>query len=180
MANLDGDLTIYPLDKSNPNHHLQVTTNKDKSDKHGEVFTPLWLVDEMLEQTEFESGSSTLDLCSGYGQFTIRMLRKRCETATRFGKKAIEKFLNNTHSFAEFQFSSCYKLLYIFGTEINLFIGDARHLSELDDNASGVMVYHEANKQWISVTDKLKATLFKKYTSTNEEKFCDFLKKIVA
>ena len=39
--------TLIPMPKE---HHLQVSTNKSKSDTFGEVFTPIWLVDSMLER----------------------------------------------------------------------------------------------------------------------------------
>ena len=76
VANLDGDFSLMPMPKE---YHLQVTTNKAKSDTFGEVFTPIWLVDSMLERvSDYDwrnQNKVTLDLCAGYGQFTVRMIR---------------------------------------------------------------------------------------------------------
>ena len=47
VANLDGDLSIMPMPRE---HHLQVTTNQEKSNLFSEVFTPIWVVDEMLQR----------------------------------------------------------------------------------------------------------------------------------
>ena len=47
VAKLKGDFSLMPMPKEN---HLQVVTNKEKSDTFGEVFTPIWLVDEMLQR----------------------------------------------------------------------------------------------------------------------------------
>jgi hypothetical protein len=63
VANLDGDFSLMPMPKE---YHLQVTTNKEKSDTFGEVFTPIWLVDSMLERvSDYDwrnSNKTTLDL----------------------------------------------------------------------------------------------------------------------
>ena len=122
VTKLTGDLSVFPLTKET---HLQVKTDKDKSDEFGEVFTPLWLVDEMLGRvSDFDwklKKKTTMDLCAGYGQFTIRMLRKKYSLLGEdFNFK---QFKNTTHYFNEFQLSSSFKLLHIFGRAINLFIG---------------------------------------------------------
>lgn len=181
VANLDGDLTIYPLDQNNPDHHLQVKTNKEKSNEHGEVFTPLWLVDKMIGQAQLKTGNkdrATLDLCAGYGQFSIRLMRAKCEAVKSFNKAHIEKFLTETHSFAEFQLSSCYKLLYIFGANINLFIGDARKLTELKDTDKGVLFYDDLGK-WINITTQISQFKFSsEYNEVNENEFTQMVEQL--
>ena len=158
-TNLNIDLSIYPLIKNDEQH--QVITNKEKSDKHGEVFTPLWLVDEMLERYDCweDQEKTTEDLCSGYGQFTIRMLRKKY--AVLGEKFDIDKFLKETHLFSEIQPSSCFRLLYVFGTDIRLLMGDVMQRAKLSDEAeTGICVLVGA--EWQDKTNKIKY-LFKKY-----------------
>ena len=144
VANLDGDFSLMPMPKE---YHLQVTTNKAKSDTFGEVFTPIWLVDSMLERvSDYDwrnQNKVTLDLCAGYGQFTVRMIRKKFDL---MGEKFdVKKFLFNTHYFSELQLSSCYKLLHIYSPNINLFIGDSKELKSLPEDCSGIYYY---NKEW--------------------------------
>ena len=78
VVGIQDDLSIYPLRSKQVSN---IATNKDKSKKHGEVFTPLWLVDGMINQARPKLGQITLDLCSGYGQFTIRHIRKRLSSS---------------------------------------------------------------------------------------------------
>jgi hypothetical protein len=56
----------------------------------------------------------TLDLCAGYGQFTVRMIR--IEEFDLMGEKFdVKEILFNTYIiFSELQLSSCYKLLHIY------------------------------------------------------------------
>lgn len=153
VAGLEGDLSIYPLTEAT---HLQVKTNKEKSNEFGEVFTPLWLVDKMVEQvtTSWTSNKTTLDMCAGYGQFTVRMIRKKYEVCKKNKEKFdLNKFLYETHSFNELQISSCIKLVYIFGDKINLFIGDSRKLVELDEDDKGIMYYSPSQNKWIDISE---------------------------
>jgi hypothetical protein len=189
VAELEGDLGVFPLTKEN---HLQVKTNKEKSDTFGEVFTPLWLVDSMLERiSDYDwrnPDKITMDLCAGYGQFTVRMIRKKFNL---LGKKFdISKFLQSyssdvreqpaTHWFAELQFSSCYKLLYIYSTKINLAIGDAKELVSLPDGARGIMVFNFSTKTWEDKTEEVQNFIGRprKYSSENEQKFVEFMESL--
>lgn len=182
IANLTGDIAMFPLANDN---HLQVNTNKDKSDKFGEVFTPLWLVDEMLQRVSDYDWKNpkkrTLDLCAGYGQFTIRMLRKKFSLlgddfdVYRFLKSYPKDIRTEpaSHSFSELQLSSCYKLLFIFSTRINLFIGDSRQLPSLPDDARGIWYYCEKSKNWVECTEKVTELVGcpSKYSLKREEAF---------
>ena len=112
MTNLNLNLSQYPL---NENCNLQ-KKNKKNSDKYGEVFTPLWLVDQMLSKVSIDEWKrfdlTTHDLCAGYGQMTIRMLRLRYQI---LGENInINDILSKYHLFSEIQLSSCLKLIYIF------------------------------------------------------------------
>jgi hypothetical protein len=189
VAELEGDLSIFPLTREN---HLQVKTDKQKSDTFGEVFTPLWLVDSMLERiSDYDwrnNDKITMDLCAGYGQFTVRMIRKKYNLlGVKFD---ISKFLQSyqsdvrkkpaTHWFAELQLSSCYKLLYIYSTKINLAIGDAKELVSLPDGARGIMIFNSSTKVWEDHTEKVQEFIGRprKYSKENEQKFVEFMESI--
>jgi hypothetical protein len=179
VANLDGDFSLMPMPKE---YHLQVTTNKAKSDTFGEVFTPIWLVDSMLERVsdyDWRNGKKiTMDLCAGYGQFTVRMIRKKYDL---MGEKFdVKKFLFDTHYFSELQLSSCYKLMHIYSPNINLFIGDSKELKSLPENCSGIYYY---NKEWIECTDKVKEIFgkpLKKYSAKAEAEFVAEMEKLTS
>lgn len=170
VAQLEGDFSLMPMPKEN---HLQVKTDKEKSDTFGEVFTPIWLVDQMLERvSDYEwrnKNKNTLDLCAGYGQFTIRMLRKKY--ALMGNKFDIKSFLFGTHYFSELQLTSCFKLLHIYSPKINLFIGDSKELKSLPENCSGIYIYKDG---WKECTEEIKQLFGNpKYTYSQkaEEKF---------
>jgi len=147
VAGIDCDLSSFPLDN---NLDSQTETRKKQSKKHGEVFTPLYLVDEMINKVDdsrYEEISETLDLCGGYGQFTIRLIRKYYSI---HGESFdLDLFFEN-HWINELQKSSAYKLLYIFGNKLNLAMGDALHLGELPNSARGVYQYSSSAKKWKS------------------------------
>lgn len=178
VANLDGDFSLMPMPKE---YHLQVTTNKEKSDTFGEVFTPIWLVDSMLERiSDYDwrnENKTTLDLCAGYGQFTIRMIRKKFSLMGN--KFDILKFLFDTHHFAELQLSSCYKLLHIYSGNINLFIGDSKELKSLPEDCSGIYYYKNG---WHNCTEKVQELLGepkKKYSAKLEADFVAEMEKFI-
>lgn len=179
VANLDGDFSLMPMPKE---YHLQVTTNKEKSDSFGEVFTPIWLVDSMLERvSDYDwrnQNKITLDLCAGYGQFTVRMLRKKFSLMGN--KFDILKFLFDTHYFSELQLSSCYKLLHVYSCNINLFIGDSKELKSLPEDCSGIYYF---NKEWIECTEQVKEIFgepLKKYSSKAEAEFVAEMEKLTS
>jgi len=166
------DMSVYPMLET-VKEETQVTTDKEMSDEFSEVFTPLWLVDKMIEQSELDwkdQTKTTLDLCSGYGQFTIRLLRKKyAELGEDFD---VFTFLNDTHWFNELQLSSCFKLLYIFGANINICIGDSMMLTVLDEDDSGIVYYYAESKTkgaWINI-DSFIIKLLSRYDSLDE---CD-------
>lgn len=179
-----GDLSVFPLHKG---EQLQVETDKQKSNMFGEVFTPLWLVDEMLMKLSSDpievgkklyEAKSPLDLCAGYGQFTIRMLRCIYNYRSAQNKDFdICKWLKK-HSFSEIQCESIYKLLYIFGPSINIYIGDAIYLNSLEDTEKGILIYD--GKQWVNITKEYKNKFgtIKKYDIIEEQDFCDWLQEI--
>lgn len=155
IAKISEDLTVYPIPKHTQN--TQTKTNKLKSDTFGEVFTPLWLVDEMIDRISDrdmkDTTKTTLDLCSGYGQFSIRLIRKKY---LLLGESFdITQFLTNTHYFSELQLDSCYNLLYIFGKDINLFIGESQEIPKLESDSKGI--WHFYGGSWINISDEIKS-----------------------
>ena len=147
LCGLGGDFSKYPLQKSDDVHF---DTDKEKSRTFAEVFTPLHMVDRMLGEVPFVSTKANLDMCSGYGQFTIRMLRSLYNQSGSSFKVA--SYLQKHHQFSELQISSCYKLLWVFTPQINLAIGDALQLGKLPRNARGVWYYLEVLGEWVDVS----------------------------
>ena len=146
------DLSVYHFTKGND--QCQVTT-RDEQKKFGFVCTPLWLVDEMIEQqmTSIALTSKTCDACSGCGQFSIRLMRKFYEKLVNQGipNDKAEKFITQVwlpknHFFTEFQFSNVAKLIYIFGTNINVYIGDSLNLKYSNDTDRGLLFW--INDSW--------------------------------
>lgn len=156
VCGIGGDLSHYPLTSKDD---IQFETDKDKSREFAEVFTPLHIVDQMLYCVpQMSKDTHNLDLCSGYGQFTIRMLRN---LYLKHRGLNILKYLKEHHYFAELQLSSCFKLLWTFTTDINLYIGDALKLNKLPMNAKGIWYYLEDLDQWINVTRLVKLLMVK-------------------
>jgi len=169
VSELDGDLSQYPLTSET---HLQVKTNKEKSDQFGEVFTPLWLVDKMIEQKEdYTNLGNTLDMCAGYGQFTIRLIRKLMKV---HGESFNLGEFFKKHWVCELQKESCYKLLYIFGKRLNVAVGDARNLETLPEDSKGIWHYDDMLNVWVDVTKKTHEFMRKHSTKS----FKDFVKVI--
>ena len=136
------DLSISHLPKGND--QSQKTTKQEQKD-FGWVTTPLWLVDEMIEpqMNSLTLDSNTCDACSGCGQFSIRLLRK---LYNKYPDMDIEYWLSNNHFFTEFQFSNIAKLIYIFGTNINVYIGDSLNLKYSNDTDKGLLFW--VNDSW--------------------------------
>ncbi len=147
ISRINLKLAQFPLSNE---FDTQVDTDKSKSKKFGEVFTPLWLVDQMIGQVNFlNSEFQTLDLCSGYGQFSIRLMRYYFNTFDDFN---LNDFIINNHYFSEIQLSSCYKLIEIFSQNINLFIGNCLYLNKIPENAKGIWVFLEKAGKWVCLT----------------------------
>jgi hypothetical protein len=170
------DLTPFPI-KQVSNQEI----NKDKSKEFGEVFTPLWLVDSMIKQAKIKQDYTTLDLCAGYGQFSIRLFRAyflKFRKSDNFDFKAFIK----RHCFAELQLSSCFKLLRIFGLGINLFIGDAMQLGKVPENANGIWLYVEEADRWVCITKSIKKMISGNEVDANGNKLpvseAEFVKKV--
>jgi hypothetical protein len=173
ISNLNLDISYFPLEN---NSGSQVETDKNKSKQFSEVFTPLWLVDEMIQQVGFNNcNQKTLDLCAGFGQFSIRLMRYYFNTFEGF---SLSKFIRNNHYFAELQLSSCYKLISIFDVNLNLFIGDALQLGKLPENANGIWIYISSYKNWVCLTKSIINILCPNGTKKNRISEEEFVQKI--
>lgn len=163
-AKINADLSIFPLKESS---ELQTQVDKEKSRNHGEVLTPLWLVDKMIESVSegLLAAKTTHDLCSSWGQFTVRMMRFLKNNKELFSTSGFLK----KHAFTEYQLESVYKLFLIFGEKINVYIGDACKLSKLkrEDVNNGIYMY--AHSKWENVTDDVKG-IFKSMREVDFEK----------
>lgn len=157
VTSLVGDLSSYPISRAD---HLDFETDREKSREFAEVFTPVYMVDQMLGTIEgLNTTTRNLDLCAGHGQFTIRMLRKFMNEDSSFD---LRKYLMQRHFFNEIQPESCWKLLWTFGSNINLAIGSALKLNKLPENWKGVWVFIEGIDAWVNITETVKA--LKPYT----------------
>lgn len=142
------DLTPYPLTE-----HIGFDIRNAHKKESGEVFTPLELVDRMLEISNPDPTKFNMDLCAGRGQFTIRILRRFVNQNPDFN---IRYYLTNLHWFNELNVQSCIELIYIFGETINLAIGPAQELknypSDFETNIwnKGIYYWDAAIKKWVS------------------------------
>lgn len=139
-TNLDIDLTIFPVKKCE-----NIKTNKDKSKKYGEVFTPIFLVDEMIELDVISPQKKYLDLCAGLGQFSIRLLRA---LTNKYPDFELDKFIAQKLFLIQIQKESQQKLKYIFGGKLNLYCGDAFNLKYSQNTDRGILVFNEKTKKW--------------------------------
>lgn len=151
------DLSVPHFQKGD---NQQQATTKEEYKKFGFVTTPLWLVDEMLEPEipNLTLTSTTCDACAGCGQFSIRLMRKLHDKFIKMG--IIEEKVNawitsvwlpKLHYFTEFQFSNVAKLIYIFGTSINVYVGDSLNMRFAGDNDSGLLFFNAKEKKWVNL-----------------------------
>ena len=145
VTGLDMNLSTWPIRKSDYAQQQQ-TTSREDSKEFGFVTTPIFLVDTMIAlKKDLSPEQTTLDLCAGCGQFSIRIMRRL------YNKFEIDviKWLKEKHSFSELQMNNCAKLVFIFGPEINLYCGDSRKMNELQADACGIMFYE--NNEWTQI-----------------------------
>ena len=74
---------------------MSLIKSKKRVADHGEVFTPEWMVDAMLDLVKEESeriDSRFLEPACGSGNFLVKVLkRKLCAVELKFGKSEFEK-----------------------------------------------------------------------------------------
>ena len=151
------DLSIPHFQKGD---NQQQPTTKEEYKKFGFVTTPIWLVDEMIEPQipNLTLTSTTCDACAGCGQFSIRLMRKMYNKIREMGASEdkanvwIEKvWLSKLHYFTEFQFSNVAKLIYIFGSQINVYAGDSLNMKYAKDADKGLLFFNENGKKWLNI-----------------------------
>jgi len=143
----DVKINYYPIKE-----HVGFEVRMNEKKNHGEVFTPLQLVDKMLKISKPKPDKYNMDLCSGHGQFTVRMLRKFIEENASFD---IENYLKNLHWFNEINLDSVLQTIYIFGENINMAIGPAEELKKYpcDENKiwlKGIFLWDNYLKRWVN------------------------------
>ena len=157
----DLDLAVRHFEKGNGQ---QQVTDKARQKQFGFVTTPLWLVDEMVapEIPNLKLDSRTCDACSGCGQFSIRLMRKFHYKLLDMGvskekadKFILEHWLPKNHWFTEFQFSNVAKLVYIFGSNINVYVGDSINMKYTGENESGLLFFNPKEKKWVNLPNLL-------------------------
>jgi len=83
------------VEKSKSPMKQDLIKSKKRVADHGEVFTPPWMVDAMLDLVKAESeriDSRFLEPACGSGNFLVRVLqRKLASVELKFGKSAFEK-----------------------------------------------------------------------------------------
>jgi type I restriction-modification system DNA methylase subunit len=118
-------------------NHIQKesTYSKEKSDKHGEVFTPSELINDMLNQLPrdiWEDKNKTwFDPCAGKGNFPIQILKRlfiHLQEHIPNEEERIKHIIENQLYMAEYQYSSAeyIDLVFSFGGRfnVNLYVGD--------------------------------------------------------
>ena len=152
------DLSVPHFSKGD---NQQQKTSKSDYRNFGFVTTPLWLVDEMLEPEipNLTLTSTTCDACSGCGQFSIRLMRKLHDKFIGMGIAeqkvnawVTKVWLPKLHYFTEFQFSNVAKLIYIFGPNINVYVGDSLNMKYSGENTeSGLLFFNPKEKKWVNL-----------------------------
>src|SRR5207245_7044881 len=74
---------------------MSLFKSKQRVDEHGDVFTPAWMVEAMLDLVEDESeriDSRFLEPACGSGNFLVQVLRRKLAAVERkFGKSDFER-----------------------------------------------------------------------------------------
>lgn len=74
---------------------MSLVKSKQRVADHGEVFTPEWMVNDMLDLVKTESeriDSRFLEPACGSGNFLVEILRRKIATVqTKYGKSEFEK-----------------------------------------------------------------------------------------
>ena len=102
--------------------------------------------------------TKTCDACSGCGQFSIRLMRKFYNKLVSLGvpeDKAdliiVNHWLKKNHWFTEFQFSNIAKLIYIFGPDINVYVGDSLNMKFAKEDERGLLFFNPKKKEWYNL-----------------------------
>jgi hypothetical protein len=128
--------------------------SKDKSDKHGEVFTPNELINEMLDELPQEIWSDKtktwFDPCAGKGNFPIQIIKRLMIGLEHEIEDEYERYkhiMENQIYMGEYQYESAEFIRQVFNPnndiKINLYEGDTLNMP---DNYFD----KKENKKWIN------------------------------
>lgn len=117
------------------------TYNKDKSNQHGEVFTPTTLIKEMLSSLPEEAftnlNKTFLDPCCGKGNFSvfiIQALMKGLKSHFSKEKQCYKHIIENMIYMCEYQKESAIFVNNLFSLDgefkVNLYVGDTLSMPE--------------------------------------------------
>lgn len=120
---LDIDMSIFPILQ-----HTPFAINTKNKKQMGQVFTPLQIVDHMIQLCPPLPNKYNMDLCAGRGQFTIRMLRYFTNTYPDFD---LSYYMKHYHWFNEYNIDNAMDIANIFGNSINLLVGPAQQISKM-------------------------------------------------
>lgn len=138
------DLSVWPLVQ-----HVGFNIRTEEKQKMGEVFTPLQLVDRMIEISKPLPNQFNLDLCAGHGQFTVRILRYLTNNFPDFN---LQEYLSTYHWFNELNPESVVFLQEIFGHNINIAAGPAEALKSYPQENTiwkpGIYYWNSEIKSW--------------------------------
>lgn len=126
--------------------------SKERAASHGEVFTPSWLVDAMLDLVKDESeriDSRFLEPACGAGNFVVPVLKRKLRTVhARYGKSDFERrhqallALMSIYGieFLDDNIAECRaNLAAVFGEYIQAAPGDVWHLAALNVLAANIV-----------------------------------------
>lgn len=92
---LRSGLTVSQSYNPEPTDNMSLVKSKKRVADHGEVFTPAWMVDAMLDLVKEESekiDSRFLEPACGSGNFIVQVLRRKLETVElTYGKSEFER-----------------------------------------------------------------------------------------
>lgn len=117
------------------------TYSKNKSDKHGEVFTPNELIYEMISKLPrdvWEDKTKTFfDPCAGKGNFPIYLIKKlfvHLQEHIEDEEERLRHIVENQIYMAEYQRESAEFIASVFtfdkGYKVNLYVGDTLQMPE--------------------------------------------------
>ena len=115
--------------------------SKDKSDKHGEVFTPVELINEMLDKLPEEvwkdSTKTFYDPCAGKGNFPIEIVKRlfdSLEEKIEDPEERLRHIIENQIFMSEYQKESAEfcDAIFTFGKDykVNIYFGDSLNQPE--------------------------------------------------
>ena len=119
----------------------KATHSKEKSDEHGEVFTPMWLIEQMCDALPkdlwTDENKTWLDPCSGKGNMPaviVGRLMESLKDKIKDDRNRYRHIMKKMIYMCEFQEESCRTIEDIFNpngdVKLNLYFGDTLKMPE--------------------------------------------------